>query len=309
VVFDQYGNITLSGYGVLQPYVAGKWYTVTEIVDRTSDNCSVWIQGEDGSKSNATAHLGTGSHYSDAEALGLESLSDAGIAAYFDDVRIFGVGVSPSLSATPNRGFSSTTLVGSGFAVDSEVTVAWDGTKIPAVPINVTTDAAGSFAAVISVPTQTAPGVHTINATDGLGNWATATFTVVNMTGPQGSTGPAGAKGDKGDTGPQGSQGIPGVPGMNGTVWYEGNGTPTAGVGVNRDYYLNTANGDVYQMQSGSWTKIGNIQGAKGETGSTGPLGPAGSLGENQLILIAFSTAASILALCIAAVALLKKKS
>jgi hypothetical protein len=114
------------------------------------------------------------------------------------------------------------------------------------------------------------------------------------MTGPQG---PAGQ---------QGLQGIQGIPGMNGTRWYEGNGIPNAGTGVNGDYCLDTANGDVYQKQTGLWTKIGNIQGLKGDKGDTGDTGPAG---ENQLVLIAFPTVASVIALCIAVVALLRRKS
>jgi len=50
-------------------------------------------------------------------------------------------------------------------------------------------------------------------------------------------------------------------------------------------------------------------QGTKGDKGDTGPQGPTGSIGETQLVLIAFPTAASILALCIAVVALLRKKT
>jgi len=49
------------------------------------------------------------------------------------------------------------------------------------------TDETGSFTALISVQTQTSPGVHTVNATDESGNWATATFTVVDMRGPAGN--------------------------------------------------------------------------------------------------------------------------
>jgi hypothetical protein len=199
-----------------------------------------------------------------------------------------------SIFLTPATGFASATVTGLGFSNNSKVTISWDGATIPSIPHPVTTDGTGSFVALISVPTQTSQGVHIVNATDESGNWATATFTVVNMTGTQGL------------------QGIQGVPGMNGTTWYEGNGTPNVGTGANNDYYLNTASGDVYQKQSGSWTKIGNIQGPKGDKGDigdTGPQGPAGSLGENQLVLIAFPTAASIIALCISVAALLRRKS
>jgi hypothetical protein len=50
-------------------------------------------------------------------------------------------------------------------------------------------------------------------------------------------------------------------------------------------------------------------KGDKGDSGETGSQGPPGSLGETQLVLIAFPTATSIVALCIAVVALLRKKS
>lgn len=160
--------------------------------------------------------------------------------------------IQSMLALTPSIGFASTTVVGSGFSNDSKITINWDGTTIPSIPSNATTDATGSFTVLISVPTQTSPGSHTVNVTDESGDWATATFTVVDMTGPQGSAGLQGQQGPKGDTGPQGP---------------------------------------------------------KGDTGATGPIGPAGVLGETQLVLIAFPTAASIFALCIAVVALLRRKS
>jgi hypothetical protein len=158
------------------------------------------------------------------------------------------------LALTPNSGFASTTLAGSRFSNNSRVTITWDGTKIPTIPNVVTTDATGNFTALISVPTQTAPGTHTVNATDASGKWATTTFTVVNMTGSQGPAGLQGQQGPKGDTGSQGPQGV------------------------------------------------------KGDTGDTGPPGPAGLSGDTQLALIAFPLVASIVALCIAVVALLRKK-
>jgi len=282
----------VAGSPELASYTVNTWYKVREVFDAATMTFSVWINDE----LKASSLVDTNAYpATDIEALAL--CSDwAEQVCYFDDAKVFTV-QAPSLSLTPDTGFATTTAVGSGFSNDSEVTIAWDGTVIPTAPVNATTDASGNFAVIISVPTQTAPGAHIVNATDESGNWGTATFTVANMTGPQG---------------PQGLQGIQGVPGTNGTTWYEGNGTPSVGTGVNNDYYLNTANGDVYQKQSGSWTKIGNIQGSQGEkgnTGDTGPQGPSGSLGENQLLLIAFPTAASIIALCIAAVALLRKKS
>lgn len=166
-----------------------------------------------------------------------------------------------NIALSPYAGFASTTITGSGFSNNSRVTITWDGTTIPSVPSSVITDTTGGFAALISVPTQTTAGVHTVNATDESGNWATATFTVVDMTGPQGPAGLQGQQGPRGEKGDTGSQGSTGP------------------------------------------------QGPKGDKGDTGLQGPAASLGETQLVLIAFPTATSILALCIAVVALLRRKT
>jgi len=114
-----------------------------------------------------------------------------------------------SLNLTPHTGFSCTSVIGLGFMTNSKIRISWDGTVIPTVPSPLTTDANGSFTAIISVLTQNSPGPHTVNATDESGNWATATFTVVDMTGPQGPQGPQGLKGDKGDKGDTGAQGSP----------------------------------------------------------------------------------------------------
>jgi hypothetical protein len=123
----------------------------------------------------------------------------------------------PVLDLTPATGFASTTIVGSGgFAANSKVTITWDGTPVPTVPMEITTDAYGNFTAVISVLTPNVPGAHVVNATDESGRSWSTTFTVVDMTGPQGeeglqgvqgatgATGAQGAKGDKGDQGPAG---------------------------------------------------------------------------------------------------------
>jgi hypothetical protein len=150
-----------------------------------------------------------------------------------------------NIALTPSSGFASTTIVGSGFSSNSTITITWDGTTVPSVPSPLVSDFTGDFTAIISVLTQVAPGIHTVNATDESGNWAVTVFTVAGATGTQGP------KGDKGDTG---------------------------------------------------------LQGMKGDKGDTGPQGPAGSVGEIQLVLIAFPTAASIFALCIAVVALLRRK-
>lgn len=157
-----------------------------------------------------------------------------------------------NINLIPNTGFACVTVAGFGFLTNSKITIRWDGAVVPTVPSPLTTDTNGNFTAIISVPTQTSPGSHTVNATDASGNWATATFTVVDMTGPKGD------KGDKGDTGAQGPQGLQG------------------------------------------------LTGPQGEQGSPGT--PGVTSGELQFLVNGLTIAASIIAICLATVALFKKK-
>ena len=99
------------------------------------------------------------------------------------------------LRPVPAEGIASTTLVGSGFAPNSSIRVSWDGEVIPTIPSPLTTDSSGNFTAIISVLTQTEPGVHIIQVTDEEGNVAFAPFNVTDMTGPQGPPGPEGPPG------------------------------------------------------------------------------------------------------------------
>src|ERR1019366_8099277 len=101
------------------------------------------------------------------------------------------------------------------------------------------------------------------------GSWSI----VENITGP---TGPTGA------TGATGSTGATGATGANGYTWYSGSGTPTSGTGVDGDYYLKTATGDVYLKSSGSWSIVTNI---------TGPTGATGAAGTNAVVAFADSYA------------------
>ncbi len=90
-------------------------------------------------------------------------------------------------------------------------------------------------------------------------------------TGATGATGTTGATGPKGDTGNTGAQGIQGVAGpqgaagANGSIWLNGAGIPSASLGKDGDYYLDTATSDVYNKTSGTWTLKTNIQ-------ETGPI-------------------------------------
>jgi hypothetical protein len=79
----------------------------------------------------------------------------------------------------------------------------------------------------------------------------------------------------QGPAGPPGSGG-----GGSGSTWYQGAGAPASGTGVDGDFYLNTANGDVYQKAAGAWgAAVGNIAGPQGPQGATGAQGPQGVTG------------------------------
>lgn len=95
---------------------------------------------------------------------------------------------------------------------------------------------------------------------------------IIGPQGIQGETGPTGPKGATGDTGPTGAKGAAGA------TWLSGAAAPTT-QGVNGDYYINTATWDVYKKASETWSKSGNIKGAKGDTGATGPAGAKGETG------------------------------
>jgi hypothetical protein len=65
-------------------------------------------------------------------------------------------------------------------------------------------------------------------------------------------------------TGNAGTAGSGGAAGTPGSVWRNGTGAPSAGLGINGDYYLDDANGDVYFKASGAYTIVSNIQGPSG---------------------------------------------
>lgn len=62
--------------------------------------------------------------------------------------------------------------------------------------------------------------------------------------------------------------------------WWTGTGAPTSiPSSMNGDLYLDTSgNGNVYQLQSGSWVFQGSLKGPTGAAGATGAAGPANSL-------------------------------
>ena len=60
-----------------------------------------------------------------------------------------------------------------------------------------------------------------------------------------------------------------GEKGSDGATWLNGAAVPTAAQGKDGDFYLNTANYDIYSKASGNWVKIGNIKGASGVPGAS----------------------------------------
>ncbi|MFC2000583.1 collagen-like protein [Chloroflexota bacterium] len=110
----------------------------------------------------------------------------------------------PAISLSPDQGVGAFTIEGQGFRWNSEITITWDETPIPG---GTSSEWAGEFSAVVSVPEQTEAGNHTVTVSDGT-NSASAIFTVPDMTGPAGDTGPPGPAGDTGPSGPAGGIGL-----------------------------------------------------------------------------------------------------
>ena len=73
-------------------------------------------------------------------------------------------------------------------------------------------------------------------------------------------------------TGPAGTAGTPGE------KWFSGTGAPAGGTGIIGDWYLNDANGDVYEKTGASaWTLRDNLTGPQGVQGNPGTPGVVGS--------------------------------
>ena len=114
----------------------------------------------------------------------------------------------------------------------------------------------------------------------------------IGLTGLTGATGPQGPIGLTGAIGSQGNQGIQGIAGTNGTAVLNGTTVPSTAIGVNGDFYINTATNTLYGPKAGgNWPSgtslIGptgatgpqGLQGIQGLTGPTGPTGATGSQG------------------------------
>jgi hypothetical protein len=71
--------------------------------------------------------------------------------------------------------------------------------------------------------------------------------------------------------------------GDHGTTWRDGTGAPSSSLGIDGDYYLDHALGDVYVRAFGTYTVTANIKGPTGATGATGAAGAAGSVWRNGI--------------------------
>jgi hypothetical protein len=179
VTFQDNGVI-ISGGQVLQSYVADTWYKIRLVMDRTTDTYAVWV--DDKLKGENLTVTTTSGPITDYPSSGIAAFSVSqcynSVTAYFDDVKVFSSYESdPTLELVPNTGISTTTLVGSGFAPNSQISVSWEDILIPTVPSQVITDGSGSFTCIVSVLNQT-HGTYLVKAADELGNEANATFTV-----------------------------------------------------------------------------------------------------------------------------------
>lgn len=85
------------------------------------------------------------------------------------------------------------------------------------------------------------------------------------------TAGPTGATGAQGIQGDQGIQGIQGVAGADGKTVLNGTGVPSAGLGVDGDFFIDTAADDIYGPKTaGVWGSATSLIGPTGAAGATG---------------------------------------
>lgn len=83
--------------------------------------------------------------------------------------------------------------------------------------------------------------------------------------------------------GQNGTDGSDGADGQRGSKWWSGAGAPSAVLPTMQtgDFYINTTNGDVYELEAG-WVLNCNIKGPTGATGPTGADGVTPHIGSNN---------------------------
>jgi hypothetical protein len=184
ILFTDYGTIRVMGEGDLQSYVADRWYKVTVIMDRNAETYSLWIDDELVGE-NLTVMTNKGPMTAEETPWKIEAFAVSqnyhNATVYFDDIVVFSAfEADPKLELEPTSGIAATTLVGSGFAPNSEISVTWNGTTVHTVPSPLVTDGYGGFTAIISVLNQTVAGSYDVSAVDEMGYEANATFEVVS---------------------------------------------------------------------------------------------------------------------------------
>ena len=205
-----------------------------------------------------------------------------------------GPGISAILDFTIPRG--NTGATGSTGATGTAATATAGTTTTGIAGSSATVVNSGTTAAAVfdfTIPRGNTGATGATGSTGATGTAATATAgtTTTGSPGSSASVTNSGTtaaaifdftipRGDVGATGATGSTGATGAPG---SVWYEGSGAPSSGTGINGDYYLNVANGDVYLKATGSWSVVGNIKGPAG-SGSGDVTGPAGATSGNVVL-------------------------
>jgi hypothetical protein len=117
-------------------------------------------------------------------------------------------------------------------------------------------------------------------------NGKNGTNGINGVNGAAGAQGPQGAKGDTGAAGSPGAKGDTGgagSPGAKGSTVLNGAGAPSAGTGVNGDFYIDTTNNNIYGPKAaGAWGSLTALKGAPGAPGSPWTVGGVLPTGESE---------------------------
>ena len=194
-------------------------------------------------------------------------------------VVVSGIALTPDTDLVPALQARSAFEVSGAFAGDVSGTQnAITLLRLQGIPLDLTTAAPMTGQGLVYNGTKWVPG--TVSGAQGPAG-------PQGVAGPTGATGPAGPQGLTGATGIAGSAGAAGTNGINGldgkTV-RNGVGAPAATLGVDGDFYLNTATNQLYgpkgSVTAGQWPATGtSLVGSQGVTGATGPQGVAGPTG------------------------------
>src|SRR5690606_38852361 len=90
---------------------------------------------------------------------------------------------------------------------------------------------------------------------------------LVGPVGPAGTDGSDGNDGEKGDPGAPGDDGANGTDGEDGRTLLNGSGTPSSALGLDGDFYIDTASWNIYGPKSGgAWGSATSLIGPTGAT-------------------------------------------